>query len=274
MNKKLNLLFLPGITLLLIFLLLPLVYTIIPTFLDGKDITISRYILFFKDNFHLNIFLRTVKLSAITSLITAILGLPTAYFISRTRKNLKGVLIASSVFPLLTNSVVRSFAWMTILGENGVINKMLLALGLVDKPLKMLYTEFAIVVGTVYLFLPLMILSLVGVMENIEGNLMEAAESLGANRLTAFFRIIFPLSVPGLIVGSVLVFTGALTAYTTPQLLGGNTNMVLATLIYQKAMTLGDWTGAAVVANIMIITTLSVMFIINRLASKISGSEV
>jgi putative spermidine/putrescine transport system permease protein len=111
-------------------------------------------------------------------------------------------------------------------------------------------------------------------MENIEDDLLEAAESLGANKITAFFKVIFPLSIPGLIVGSVLVFTGAFTAYTTPQLLGGNKNMVLATLVYQRAMTLGDWTGASVVATVMIITTLTVIGIINKLAGKLNERGV
>ena len=113
-----------------------------------------------------------------------------------------------------------------------------------------------------------MIISLVGVMENVENDLLEAAESLGANKIVAFFKVIFPIKFTRLIVGTVLVFTGALTAYTTPQLLGGNKNTVLATLIYQKTMTLGDWQGAAVVATIMILVTLIVVKTINFLASR------
>ena len=112
------------------------------------------------------------------------------------------------------------------------------------------------------------------VMENVENDLLEAAESLGANKIVAFFKVIFPLSLPGLIVGTVLVFTGALTAYTTPQLLGGNKNTVLATLIYQKTMTLGDWQGAAVVATIMIVVTLIVVKTINFLASRLDKRGV
>jgi len=119
-----------------------------------------------------------------------------------------------------------------------------------------------------------MIASLVGVMENIEGDLLEAAESLGANKLAAFFKVVFPLSVPGLIVGSVLVFAGAASAYTTPQLLGGNKNMVLSTLIYQQTMTLGDWSGASVVAAIMIVTSVVVIGTINKLASKLNKRGV
>ncbi|QUI23123.1 ABC transporter permease [Vallitalea pronyensis] len=260
----------PGLTIIILFLFIPLIYTIGSTFIGDSGFTFSRYTTFFTDGYYVKIFSRTLKIALITALISMILGIPVAYYISRSKKSIRGVLIACTVFPLLTNSVVRSFAWMTILGKNGVINNLLMNVHVIGSPLKLLYTEFAIIIGTVYLFLPLMVVSLVGVMENIENDLLEAAESLGANRLTAFFKVVVPLSVPGLIVGSVLVFTGAFTAYTTPQLLGGNTNIVLSTLVYQRAMTLGDWTGASVVATVMIITTLTVIGVINKLAGKLN----
>ncbi|GAA0176640.1 ABC transporter permease [Clostridium sediminicola] len=264
----------PGLTLIIIFLFIPLLYTIGSTLMGETGFTIERYLAFFKDGYYLKIYNRTLKIALITAVVSMVLGMPVAYYISRSKKSIRGIFIACTVFPLLTNSVVRSFAWMTILGKNGVFNNLFMTLNLIDKPLKLLYTEFAIIIGTVYLFLPLMVVSLVGVMENIEDDLLEAAESLGANRITAFFKVVFPLSVPGLIVGSVLVFTGAFTAYTTPQLLGGNTNMVLSTLVYQRAMTLGDWTGASVVATVMIITTLTVIGVINKLASKLNERGV
>lgn len=170
------------------------------------------------------------------------------------------------LFPLLTNSVVRSFAWINILGTNGIINQVLLSLGLIQEPLKMLYTETAIVIGSLYLFLPLMITTLVGILENIDSELIEAAETLGANPVVAFMKVIWPLSIPGVIVGSILVFTGSFTAYTTPQLLGGNQNMMMSTFLYQQAMSLGNWESAGVIALIMIITTIIVMNVFNWIA--------
>ena len=144
-----------------------------------------------------------------------------------------------------------------------------MAAGFADKPVKLLYTDFAIIIGSVYLFLPLMIVTVAGVMENIGDDMMEAAQSLGANRFTAFLKVVFPMSLPGIIVGGILVFTGTLTAYTTPQLLGGNKNMVLSTFIYQSAMTVGDWNGAAVISLIMIIVTLIVIKGFNALANRL-----
>ena len=275
MKRKIGyLLFIPCIVLVAYFMIVPLVDIIIPTFTNTTDGMFSVYKEFFKDSYMMSIFWRTIKISLISSVICMIIGVPVSYYISRVSKKIRGLFIALTVFPILTNSVVRSFAWMSILGKNGIINNLLMKLNIINEPLSLLYTEGAIIVGTVYIFLPLMIISLVGVMENIDNDLLEAAESLGANKLKSFFKVVFPLSLPGLIVGTVLVFTGSLTAYTTPQLLGGNKNTVLATLIYQKTMTLGDWQGAAVVATIMIVVTLIVIKGINFLASRLDKRGV
>lgn len=248
----------PGIILLVFFLMIPLVANIFPTFLPDNG-GIGNYIKFFQDEYNRGVFWRTMRISSIVTGVSLILGIPTAYFIAGLQKKWRGILMAMVLFPLLTNSVIRSFAWINILGKNGVINNFLIAIGLIDQPLSLLYTEFAIIIGSVYLFLPTMIMTLVGVMENIEGEMLEAAETLGATPLKAFIKIVLPLSIPGAIVGSILVFTGTLTAYTTPLLLGGNQKMLLSTFLYQKASTLGDWNGVSVLALIMIVVTLVVM---------------
>ena len=229
----------------------------------------DAYVGFFQDEYYRKIFIRTVKIAVITTFVCMVGGIPTAYFISRCSKKWRGILLAASIFPMMTNSVIRSFAWINILGSNGIINKVLVGLGVVPKPLKLLYTDFSIIIGSVYLFLPLMIVTVAGVMENIDDDMMEAALSLGAARMEAFMKVIFPMSLPGIIVGGILVFTGTLTAYTTPQLLGGNSNMVMATLIYQRAMSVSDWTGASVIALIMIVVTLAVIRGFNALAAKL-----
>lgn len=267
-NRLYLLLLFPGLILLIIFLVIPLFNTLFPTIYDN-GFSLSKYIDFLKDEYYLTILMRTLKISIISTVVCIILGTPTAYYISRCDKKWRSLLIAISIFPLLTNSVVRSFAWINILGKNGVINTLLMKIGLIKEPITLLYTEFSIIIGTIYLFLPLMIITVVGVMENIDNDMMEAAESLGANRITAFLKVVLPMSLPGIIVGGVLVFTGALTAYTTPQLLGGNKNLVLATFIYQKAMSVGDWTGASVIATIMIIITVLVIKILNGVAVKL-----
>ena len=258
----------PGLIILLLCLALPLVSVLAPTFTAG-EYPLSAYVQFFQDEYYRKILFRTLKIAVITTGICMAGGIPTAYFISRCNKKWRGILLAASIFPMMTNSVIRSFAWINILGSNGIVNRLLMTLNVADKPMKLLYTDFAIIIGSVYLFLPLMIVTVTGVMENIDDDMMEAAQSLGAGRFEAFMKVIFPMSLPGIIVGGILVFTGTLTAYTTPQLLGGNSNMVLATLIYQRAMSVGDWNGASAVALIMIVITLVVIRGFNALASRL-----
>lgn len=266
-NVRYTLLF-PGIVLLCFFLVLPLLSSLIPTVFPESSFSLQLYIDFFKDSYFMAVLGRTLSISLIVTIFCAVLGLPAAYVISGVSKKWRGILIALTLFPLLTNSVIRSFAWITILGKNGVINNLLMMFGVIHEPMPLLYTDFSIIIGSVYLFLPTMIMTLVGVLENIDDDLLEAAATLGLSPLKGFFKIILPLSLPGMIVGSILVFTGTLTAYTTPQLLGGNKKMMLATLLYQRATTLGDWTSASVIALVMIVITFAVMKALNLLAKS------
>ena len=266
-NVRYTLLF-PGIVLLCFFLVLPLLSSLIPTVFPESSFSLQLYIDFFKDSYFMAVLGRTLSISLIVTIFCAVLGLPAAYVISGVSKKWRGILIALTLFPLLTNSVIRSFAWITILGKNGVINNLLMMFGVITEPMSLLYTDFSIIIGSVYLFLPTMIMTLVGVLENIDDDLLEAAAILGLSPLKGFFKIILPLSLPGMIVGSILVFTGTLTAYTTPQLLGGNKKMMLATLLYQRATTLGDWTSASVIALVMIVITFAVMKALNLLAKS------
>jgi len=266
-NVRYTLLF-PGIVLLCFFLVLPLLSSLIPTVFPESSFSLQLYIDFFKDSYFMAVLGRTLSISFIVTIFCAVFGLPAAYVISGVSKKWRGILIALTLFPLLTNSVIRSFAWITILGKNGVINNLLMMFSVINEPLSLLYTDFSIIIGSVYLFLPTMIMTLVGVLENIDDDLLEAAATLGLSPLKGFFKIILPLSLPGMIVGSILVFTGTLTAYTTPQLLGGNKKMMLATLLYQRATTLGDWTSASVIALIMIVITFAVMKGLNVLAKS------
>lgn len=269
MTKKIPYLILaPGFILLVLFLLVPLVSVIWPTFYDGA-LSFDAYTSFFQDSYNVGVYVRTIRVSLIVTVSCILLGVPTAYYISETTPKWRGLLMALTLFPMLTNSVIRSFAWINLLGQNGVINKVLSSIGVISKPLTLLYTEFSIVIGSIYLFLPILIITLVGIMENINPEIMEAAETLGASRIKAFIKVVLPLSSPGIIVGSILVFTGTLTAYTTPQLLGGNRNMMLSTFLYQNAMTLGNWKDASVIALLMIVTTLVVMKVFNLIANRI-----
>lgn len=269
MKKPAYMLVLPGALFLTVFMVIPIALIILSTFRTDNGISLGGYISFFTDPYTLGILWTTLKLSLITTIICILLGYPAAYYISRTKVSRRGIYLALAIFPLLTSAVVRSFSWMVTLGKNGLINNLLIDMHLIDKPIQILYTETSIIIGLVHLFLPLMIISLIGVLENIDGDLVKAAASLGASRFKSFIKVILPLSVPGLLVGSTLVLVGSLTAYATPQLLGGK-KRVLATLLFQNTMTLGDWKTASIIATIMIALTFLLIGIINSLAKKLN----
>ncbi|RVT67493.1 ABC transporter permease [Niallia taxi] len=268
-KRYLYLLLLPGLLFLTVFMVIPILSMIGTTFHDNGTFSIKGYVDFFKDDYFIKILLTTLRVSLLTTIICILIGFPVSYYISKLQARKKAVFLLLTIFPLLTSPVVRSFSWMIIIGKNGVLNKLLLGAGLINQPLEILYTPTAIIIGLVHLFLPLVIVTLVGVMENIEMDLLQAAESLGASKLGVFLKIVVPLCVPGLVIGSILVFVGSFTAYTTPALLGGK-QRVISTFLYQNAITLNDWKLASIVATIMIVVTFIIISIMNGVAKKLN----
>ena len=263
------LLVVPGTLFITVFMLIPLFSILFSTFMAESRFSLENYTRLFTSVYFQQVFGRSVRLSLLSTLLCALLGFPSAYYISRYSRH-KGMMMALAVFPMFTSPVIRSFSWMVILGRKGIVNQFLVSVGLFARPQSLLYNEFSMTVGFVQLFLPQMILSLLGVMDSIPGDLTEAAGSLGATRLVAFLRIVFPLSISGLVTGSVLVFTGCMTAYTTPQLLGATDTQVLSTMVYQYAMSLRDWVQASAVAMVMIVVTMLVSHVFNRLSRRIN----
>ncbi len=261
-TRAIALLITPALAFLVLLFVLPLAFVFFST-LQGENgaISLSRYVDFAQDAVVQSVFLRTLRLAALVTAIAALVGYPAAYAISRMRAGRRALMMSLIILPLMTNPVARTYTWLVILGRLGLVNRTLEFIGLTERPLRLLYTETAIILGLLHLFLPLMVLSLVSAMENIRPELEEAAQSLGANRLVTFLRVVLPLSADGLILGGTLVFTGCITAYVTPAILGGTRVLMLSTLLYQRAMVLMDWQSATVVAVAMVITTL----IVNRI---------
>lgn len=260
---------LPATLLVALFLCLPVLATFATT-LGESDSLFGAYTTFFGSDFRMAVLWRTLRIAAITTVLSVGVGFPAAWVVSRMRGRWKSVLIVLAVFPLLTGVVVRSFAWLVILGKNGILNRALQGTGITDAPLAMLYTEGAVIVAMVYLFVPLMILTLVGVLDGIPDDLVDAATSLGAGPAAAFRQVVLPMAVPGLIIGAVLVFTGAFTSYATPQLLGGERQMTMGTFLYQRAMVTFDWTGASTIAAVMTVVTLMVVWAMTRAARQLN----
>lgn len=260
-------LFLPGFAIIL-FLVIPLCLSILPTF-TRPTFGLGNYIRFFSDEFNRRILYRSLRLSLITTAGCAVLGIPTSYYLSMQSERKRQILHSIILFPLLTNAVVRGFAWIAILGKNGLLNQWLVRFHLVEKPVQMLYTEGAIVVGSIYLFLPVMVSTLVPVMERIGEETIEAAETLGATPMVTFFKVVVPMSFSGTLVASVMVFAGTISAYTTPTLLGGSKNLMLATLLYQQSDTLANWDAANLLSLVMIVCSVGVMKLFDFVAKRV-----
>jgi putative spermidine/putrescine transport system permease protein len=263
----------PATLLVVVFLVLPVLATILTTFATPAG-PLAPYIGFLSSGFRRTVLWRTIQVSLATTAIALVIGFLTAYVVSRSPGWLKSILIIAAVFPLLTGVVVRSFAWLIILGKNGILNSALISTGLISEPLTMLYTQGAVITAMVYLFVPLMVLTLVGVLESIPDDLLQASASLGATPSATFMQVILPLAVPGLIVGAVLVFTGSFTAYATPQLLGGESQMVMGTLMYQQAMVTFDWVSASTIAAIMVVITIAIVLLMTHLARRLNPMAV
>lgn len=258
-KRRALLLALPTVLALGVFFLIPMAYILIKTLLsDGW----SHFADFFTDPFYLDILWTTVRVSLVSTLISLLLGYPAAYYMARTRSKVKNVMMVIILFPFLVSAVVRSYGWMVILGTNGLLNQLLQALGLISQPLKILNTEAAVIIGMIHLLIPYMILSLVGVLQSIDPNIEYAAYSLGANPLRTFTKVIFPLSVPGVISGCVLVFTMSMTSYVTPKLLGGSKFRMMATMVVQEINVNFDWGAASAISYILLAVILAVQALV------------
>ncbi|MFN4102193.1 MAG: ABC transporter permease [Pararhodobacter sp.] len=263
----------PATLMIALLLVIPVAATIGMTFGTpgaGTWGVAQPYADFFNSAFRRRVLWRTFEVAGWVTVISLAGGLVTAYVVARCSPRVKSILIVLAVFPLLTGVVVRSFAWLVLLGRQGMVNNFLLWTGLIDAPLAMLYTPGAVIVAMVYIFVPLMVLVMVGVLENIPDDLLQASSSLGAGPVASFFQVTLPLAVPGLIVGAVLVFTASFTSYATPHLLGGTRQMMMGTLLHQQAMVAFDWPGAAVVAAIMLVVIVATVLLMTRLAKRLN----
>ena len=229
------------------------------------EFTLANYQAVMTDPFYLGLMARTVGLGLLVTLISLVLGYPLALKIVRSGPTMKSALIAIALSPLLINLVVRTYAWLVLLGDTGVVNNWLRALGLIGGPLPLSGNMFSVVVGLVHISLPLMALSLIGVLERIDRTLEDAADSLGASRLQILRRIVLPLSLPGVGAGSLLVFTFAISAFVTPALLGGNRVSTISTLIYEKFTFSANWPIGATLVMVLLVINVAVVTLHGRL---------
>jgi putative spermidine/putrescine transport system permease protein len=211
------------------------------------------------DVYYLEIIGRTLALGLTVTLLTLVIGYPVAFFLARSASRWRSWLTILVVFPLLLNLVVRTFGWIALLAQNGLVNQALQAIGLADGPVKLLFNFTGLLIGMTHIFLPFMVLVLIGAIQNIPRDVEDAARVLGASWLTTFSRVTLPLSAPGIFSGSILVFVLAISALVTPRLLGGPTYQVMSTLIYDEFLQRLNWPAGSAQALLLTLIVLGLI---------------
>ncbi|MDJ0555824.1 MAG: ABC transporter permease [Microcoleaceae cyanobacterium MO_207.B10] len=268
-NRKLiNLLILlfPATIWLLIFFIIPLLIVLIYSFLERGtyggvvwEFTLDNYQRL-TQGIYWTIFWRSLFLAFITTIICLLISYPLAFFVATRKQPWRNVLLMLVIIPFWTNFLVRTYAWIVLLRSEGVFNTALQSLHLINEPLTLIFTPFAVTIGLVYGYLPFMILPLYATIERLDFSLLEAAQDLGANDLRTFFRVVIPLTMPGIIAGCLLVFIPAFGAFITPDILGGAKTMMVGNLIQNQFLEARNWPfGSALSILLMIIILIPVI---------------
>jgi len=215
--------------------------------------TLDNYRFLLEDNLYLVSYLRSIKLALVSTVLCLLLGFPMAYAIARTPQPWRNLLLLLVILPFWTSFLLRIYAMLVLLGQHGPVNSVLLSLGVIDKPLPMLYNNGVVALGIVYSYLPFMILPLYACLEKLDPDVHEAAADLGARPLQVFRDVTLPLAMPGIIAGSLLVFIPALGEYVIPALLGGLDTLMIGHTLYEEFFVNRDWPLACAVAVVLLI---------------------
>ena len=250
------LLLLPALLLLALLFAYPLL-GIVNRSVYKAGYTLDFYRQIFRVPVYLQVLGATFKVSALVTIVCLALGYPLAYMLATRRPRTAQLLMIIVVLPFFTSIIVRTYAWMVLLGRNGIVNQYLIALGLTDKPLAFLYNQAGVVIGMSYVLLPYMVLTVYSVMRGIDPGLVRAAHSLGASRFQAFRRVFLPLSLPGIAGGTLLVFILSLGFFITPALMGGPGDMMIAMLIEREVEITLNWSFASALAVVLLALTLA-----------------
>ena len=263
---------------LIVFFVLPLVWLFRASFDRGLDsgviesaFTLENYQEFLSDRFYQQELLRTLRLGVVITALTLVATYPIALFLARSTSRWRGLLVALAIAPLLTSTVVRTYGWLVILGNDGLVNGALLGIGLIDQPLRLINDEIGVVIGLVEILMPYMALGLLSGFGRINPDVEEAAMSLGANPLRTFWRVTLPLSLPGIATGVLLVFVLTISSFVTPQLLGGGRVFLMATEIYDQATYTLDWPFAAAISFLLLLLFGVVIAIYTRVLRRLGA---
>lgn len=252
-------------------------YTPLLQWMDGQYLqvrfNVGNYLFLLRDSLYVDAFLSSLKVASISTLFCLLLGYPMAYAIARSGANWRNTLLLLIILPFWTSFLLRVYAWIGLLGNNGVFNQILIALGIVKEPIVMLQTDFAMYVGIVYSYLPFMILPLYSNLEKHDLTLLEAAVDLGCRPFRAFLKITLPLSMPGVIAGSMLVFIPAVGEFVIPRLLGGTDSLMIGRVLWDEYFNNRNWPAASAVAIGLLVVLVIPIMIFQRYQMPGADSE-
>ncbi len=230
-----------------------------PLFERGPDgslqiiASLENYRFLMTDALYRNAYLSSIRVAFVSTIFALLIGYPIAYYIARAPEPKRSILLLMVILPFWTSFLLRVYAWMGFLRSNGVINNTLISLGIIDSPIQMMQTDFAVYIGIVYTYLPFMILPLYANLTKLDGALLEAASDLGASPTVTFFTVTLPLSLPGIVAGSMLVFIPAIGEYVIPALLGGPNTLMIGRVLWDEFFSSRDWPVASAVAIVMLV---------------------
>lgn len=261
---------LPLAAFLTLFYVVPMVVLLAASFQParGGGFTLAQYAEFFTDSANIRVLTLTFWLGLQVTIACLIFGYPVAYFYHQATARWKTILTFLILLPLLTSAVVRTFGWVVILGRQGLINSLLVGLGIVDEPIKLLFTHLGVAMAMTQIWLPLMVLSIIASLSQIDPRLAAASESLGGGKWRTFWQITLPLTLPGIISGCLLVFALTVSSFVTPSIIGGGQLMYMPTLIYQQGVVLLNKPFAAAVSAVLLIMVLIVVFLLSTLGQR------
>lgn len=267
------LLALPGALWLLTFAVLPLGFLVVMSFWTttifglSTEFTLNNYATIFSDSVYLTILAKTIRMALITTVLTLLFSYPVAYFLAGLRGRSKAVCLLLLFMPFWSSYVVRTFLWLPMLGRNGLINTLLMRIGIIGEPIDvLLFSEGTVHLGLIYVYSLFMILPIYLSLDRLDRRLIEAAADLGAGPFNTFRRIVLPLSMPGVLSGSVMVFLLACGAYVTPQLLGGTAGVMFGNIIAAQYLNTNNWPLGAALSVVLVLVVLAGMFLVGRKA--------
>ncbi|MGO7116668.1 ABC transporter permease [Rhizobium leguminosarum] len=239
--------------------------------LMAPGFTLEHYERIVTEPLYMEVLLRTLQTGAIVTVASLLLGYPVAFLMARAKGKIAMIVSAAVIVPLWTSVLVRSYAWIVLLQRNGIVNELLIESGLISSPLKLIYTEGAVILAMTHVLMPFMILPIYNALRTIPAEYAQAARNLGAGPIGAFLRVTLPLSLPGIFAGCVMCFILAIGFYITPALVGGPGALMMATLIGQQTTVLLDWPFAAALATVLLTTTLIFVLVFRKALSVSKG---